>query len=316
MVELVEAELREFEAALSSELRSEVAFIQAIGDDLVSAGGKRLRPTLAYLASSMLGGSREDATTVGLAVELLHSASLLHDDLIDDSATRRGTQTAFIRYGNVVSVMSGDFMLARVLGLLAKAGNLEFITLMSRAAAALCEGEVLQFQVATLQDWSFDTYRRVIEGKTAELFAAATEGVGMLAGATAVQRNGLREFGLAYGRAFQMRDDHLDLLGDSSALGKPTGGDLREGKATHAVLQLILLHDSEEARTIVGRHASVDGDVERMARLVRESGADEVSKAAIAKECRNAESALSVFSASPAREALVSLVRAEAERVA
>ena len=316
MVELVEPELREFEAALTAELRSDVAFIQAIGDELVSAGGKRLRPTLAYLASALIGGRRSDATTVGVAVELLHSASLLHDDLIDDSPTRRGTQAAFVRYGNVVSVMSGDFMLARVLGLLAKSGNVEFIALMSRAAAALCEGEVLQFQAATLQDWSFETYSRVIEGKTAELFAAATEGVGMLAGEAPEQRTALREFGLAYGRAFQMRDDYLDLLGDSSDLGKPTGGDLREGKATHSVLHLILEHDSEEARTIVGRHASVDGDVERMARLVRESGSDEVTRAAIAAECLRAESALAVFAPSAAHDALVALVRAEARRAA
>lgn len=316
MLDVIEGELRGFEVALSAELRSSVAFIQAIGDDLVSAGGKRLRPTLAYLASSLVGGDREDATAVALSVELLHSASLLHDDLIDDSQTRRGTQAAFVRYGNVVSVMSGDFMLARVLGLLARSGNLEFIALMSRAAAALCEGEVLQFQVATLQDWSFETYQRVIEGKTAELFAAATEGVGMMAGLPAAERAALREFGLAYGRAFQMRDDYLDLLGDSAVLGKPTGGDLREGKATHAVLQLILDHDSDEARTIVSRHASVDGDVERIVGLVKAAGADVASRATIAAECRRAEAALDVFSPSRAREALSELVRAEAVRVA
>lgn len=316
MQDLIGAELRQFEVALSAELNSDVAFIKAIGDDLVSAGGKRLRPTLAYLASTLVGGAREDATTVALAVELLHSASLLHDDLIDDSASRRGTQAAFIRYGNVVSVMSGDFMLARVLGLLARSGNVEFIALMSRAAAALCEGEVLQFQVATLQDWSYETYWRVIEGKTAELFATATEGAGMLAGAPAAERTALREFGLAYGRAFQMRDDFLDLLGDSVALGKPTGGDLREGKATHSVLQLILDHDSDEARTILSRHAAVQGDVERIISLVREAGADANSRAAIANECQRAEAALDVFAPSPARDALIALVRAEIDRVA
>jgi octaprenyl-diphosphate synthase len=113
-----------------------------------------------------------------------------------------------------------------------------------------------------------------------------------------------------------MRDDYLDLLGDSAVLGKPTGGDLREGKATHAVLQLILDHDSDEARTIVSRHASVDGDVERIVGLVKAVGADAVSRAAIAAECRRAEAALDVFASSPARDALISLVRAEALRVA
>lgn len=315
MFELIEAELREFEAALSVELRSDVEFINAIGADLVAAGGKRLRPALAYLTSALIGGERDAATTVALSVELLHSASLLHDDLIDDSATRRGAEAAFLRYGNVVSVMSGDFMLARVLGLLARSGSTDFIALMSRAAAALCEGEVLQFQVATLQDWSFETYGRVIEGKTAELFAAATEGVAMLAAAPSATRAALREFGLAYGRAFQMRDDYLDLLGDSEQLGKPVGGDLREGKATHSVLHLLLDEGSVEAKTIVGRHAASEGDVARMAAMVRESGAADKTRAAIVAECARAEDALQAFDASPARAALIALVRAEVGRV-
>src|SRR5690606_26174226 len=220
-------------------------------------------------------------------------------------ATRRGAEAAFLRYGNVVSVMSGDFMLARVLGLLARSGSTEFIALMSRAAAALCEGEVLQLQVPTLQDWSFETYGRVIEGSTAELFAAATEGVAMLAAAPATTRAALREFGLAYGRAFQMRDDYLDLLGDSRQLGKPIGGDLREGKATHSVLHLLLDEGNLEARTIVGRHAAVEGDVERMATLVRASGAAEKTREAIVAECSRAQGTLSAFEPSPARDALM-----------
>src|SRR5690606_21572724 len=183
-------------------------------------------------------------------------------------------QSAFLRYGNVVSVMSGDFMLARVLGLLARSGSSEFIKLMSRAAAALCEGEVLQFQTATLQDWSFAGYRRIIESKTAELMAAATEGVGLLAGVDDEARAALRRFALAYGRAFQLRDDYLDLLGDPAELGKPVGGDLREGKATYPVLILLLEAGVDEARAIVNRHAGSDGDVERMIQLVVEHGAD------------------------------------------
>src|SRR5690606_13654150 len=231
-------ELAEFEAALARELESDVAFIRTIGEDLVRAGGKRVRPTLARPAGRMLGAPPERSQLVALAVELLHSASLLHDDLIDGAATRRGEQAAFLRYGNVVSVMSGDFMLARVLRLLARSGSDELIRLMADAAAALCEGEVLQFQCATLKEWSYEAYTRINEGKTAQLMAAAVEGVAVLAGAPARQRAALRAFGLAYGRAFQLRDDYLDLLGDPVSLGKPVGGDLREGKATYPGLRL------------------------------------------------------------------------------
>ena len=260
------------------------------------------------------GADRESTLQVALAVELLHSASLLHDDLIDDAQTRRGAQAAFRRYGNVVSVMSGDFMLARVLGLLAETGSAEFTRLMSRTAAAICEGEVLQFQAATLEDFSFDTYDAVIEGKTAILLASAVEGVAILSGADRVQRDALVRYGMHYGRAFQMQDDYLDLLGDAERLGKPVGGDLREGKATYPVLLLLLEHDEREARDILRRHASRGDDVARMIALVRENGTDERTRARIRLEAEAAAAALDVFDATPARAALRTLAEREIAR--
>lgn len=316
MFDIIQDDLRAFEERLAAELRSSVAFIEAIGDDLVRAGGKRLRPSLAFLTGRMLGATPEDTMRVALAVELLHSASLLHDDLIDDADTRRGVEAAFRRYGNVVSVMSGDFMLARVLGLLARSGSADFTELMSRTAAAICEGEVLQFQAATLQEYAYETYDRVIEGKTAVLLAAACEGVAIVAGATEEQRTALNAYGMAFGRAFQLRDDYLDLLGDAERLRKPIGGDLREGKATHLVLQLLLEHDVDEARAILGRHAAQPGDVERMASLVRERGADARTRERIRIEAEVAAAALDAFPPSPARSALMSLAQAESARVA
>ncbi len=313
MVPLISTQLDEFERLIAAELRSDVAFIEAIGGDLVTAGGKRLRPSLALLAGELLGAEREETMSVALAVELLHSASLLHDDLIDDADTRRGATAAFRRYGNVVSVMSGDFMLARVLGILARAGSAEFTALMSETAALICEGEVLQFQMAALETWDLAKYERVIEGKTAVLLAAAVEGVALLAGADGGVRGALREYGMAYGRAFQMRDDYLDLLGDPSVLGKPVGGDLRDGKVTLPVLSLV--EDGiAEALTIVRRHAGDDGDVARMVALVRQHGGDRRTRQAIAEEVQRACDALEGFDPGPAREALLGLARAEYER--
>ncbi len=305
--------LTRFETRLQAELRSDVAFIEAIGADLAGAGGKRLRPTLAFLAADLVGADEERSMLVALAVELLHSASLLHDDLIDDADTRRGGVAAFRRYGNVVSVMSGDFMLARVLGLLAQSGSASFTQLMSETAARICEGEVLQFQAATLETHDFETYRNVIEGKTAVLLATALEGPALLASAPEPQREALRRFGMAYGRAFQMQDDRLDLLGDEARLGKPVGGDLREGKATYPVLALF---DAgvDEPRALLRRHARQPGDVERVIELVREHGADVRAAEAIAAEARDAIAALEVFPPSPARAALEGLARRELER--
>lgn len=315
MLALVAGELSLFEERLERELRSSVAFIEAIGADLVRAGGKRLRPGVAFLAGRLVGAGPEAAMQVALSVELLHSASLLHDDLIDDADTRRGSEAAFRRYGNVVSVMSGDFMLARVLRLLAASGSAEFTDLMARTAAAICEGEVLQFQVATLQDYSWENYTRIIDGKTAVLLAAAAQGVGLLAGASAERLQALERFGMAYGRAFQLRDDYLDLLGDPATLGKPVGGDLREGKATHTVLHLLLEEDSEEARAILARRAARQGDVERMAALAAGSGASEATRREIAAQAAEAVSALGEFPPSPAREALAELAQREVARL-
>jgi len=312
--ELIQEDLTSFEERLKGELRSSVAFIEAIGDDLVGAGGKRLRPSLSFLAGRLLRADAERSMLVALAVELLHSASLLHDDLIDDAQTRRGSQAAFRRYGNVVSVMSGDFMLARVLDLLAETGSAAFTRLMSRTAAAICEGEVLQFQTATLEDYSFDAYDAVIEGKTAILLASALEGVAILADAGEDARRAVRAYGMRYGRAFQMQDDYLDLLGDAERLGKPVGGDLREGKATYPVLLLLLEHGVDEVRTILRRHASREGDVARVVELVEEHGADERTRVRFREEAERAVEALAGFPGSPAREALTDLAEREIAR--
>ncbi len=315
MFELISSDLRRFEERLPQELHSSVAFIEAIGDDLVGAGGKRLRPALAFLCGRLLSANSEQALQVALAVELLHSASLLHDDLIDDADTRRGSEAAFRRYGNVVSVMSGDFMLARVLGILARSDSARFTELMAHTAAAICEGEVLQFQVASLQDYSFDNYRRIIEGKTAALIATACQGVGVVAGASEEQLAALGAYGMAYGRAFQMQDDYLDLLGDESTLGKPVGGDLREGKATYPVLVLLIEDKSDEAHAILARRAAGDGDVARMAELIVEHGADRRTRALITSEAEAALAALAPFPPSPARTALQRLAEAEIARI-
>ncbi len=313
MFDLIQSDLIAFEQHLAKTLRSSVEFIEAIGDDLVGAGGKRLRPSLSFLAGKLLNADPAMTMRVALSVELLHSASLLHDDLIDDADTRRGREAAFRRYGNVVSVMSGDYMLAKMFELLAEANSSELIRLISHTAANICEGEVLQFQMATLETYSFQNYFRVIDGKTAVLLAAALEGVAIVSGASPEQREVLRTYGLTYGRAFQMQDDYLDLLGDEQKLGKPIGGDLREGKATY--LSLALFDKGvEEARAIVRRHAKQDDDVNRMIVLVQEHYADVETKQHIVTEAQKAIEALAIFPESQPKEHLIQLAQREIER--
>ena len=313
MADVFDSRLLKFEEQLSARLQSSVDFIAAIADDLVSAGGKRLRPKLAFLAADLLSAKEAHALSVAVAVELLHSASLLHDDLIDDSDTRRGREAAFKRYGNIVSVMSGDFMLAKVLGVLAETNNPAFTTLMSETASQICEGEVLQFQTASLESHSLDTYYKIIEGKTAALFVAAIVGVAILAAAEKEKTDALERFAKSYGRAFQMRDDYLDLLGDEKKLGKPVGGDLKEGKATFAVLKLFSY--SDEAKAIVMRHAGGENDINRMIELIKEYKTDDLARAQIAAEVEKAVSALTIFPDSIAKNKLIGLARNELERV-
>ena len=307
--------LAEFEARLREVLRSRVEFIEVIGEDLVAAGGKRVRPAITYLASRVLGGGEAHPSDTDLAVciELLHSASLLHDDLIDDSDTRRGRETAFRKFGNVVSVMSGDFMLSRLLVLLS--GMPQSLTrAFGLAASAVCEGEVLQFQVAAYGDYSFENYLQVIYGKTAAVFELAARAPALLRGAGEEVTGALATYGREYGLAFQMQDDLLDLMGDEATIGKPVGGDLREGKATLPVLYLLEGKNEAEVREILERRAEQGADVAR----VRELVAGDVyhrAREEIVRRADLASAALQTLPPSPERERLEAYAAHEAQRV-
>ncbi|MBZ9712423.1 polyprenyl synthetase family protein [Deinococcus multiflagellatus] len=309
-----------FEARLREVLRSRVEFIELIGDDLVAAGGKRVRPLITYLAAQALGAGPGGATwrhvrDLGVGVELLHSASLLHDDLIDDADTRRGQQAAFRRFGNVVSVMSGDFMLSRLLGLLSGLpGSPELTRLFGETASVICEGEVLQFQVAAYADYSWANYLQVIHGKTAALTELAAVAPAVLLGVPAAEREALATYGREFGMAFQMQDDLLDLTGDEQRTGKPVGGDLREGKATGPVLHLLDGPHADEVREVLERRAAQPGDVARVQGLAQQSGALAATREEIRRRAARATSALQSLGSSEAQGALAGLAAREIER--
>ena len=293
-------------------LRSEIEFIELIGEDLVAAGGKRVRPLVTLLAGEALGLSAHDRDLLSLAVciELLHSASLLHDDLIDDADTRRGQEAAFRRYGNVVSVMSGDFMLARLLMLLADlpGGGGRLTRAFGEVASVICEGEVLQFQVAAYGNYSLEQYERIIYGKTAALLELAARAPALLIDAPEQLQDALGQYGYQLGMAFQIRDDLLDLLGSEAELGKPVGSDLREGKATLPVLLLLDTPDTDEVRAILQRQASAAGDAERVQQLSAAHRTDAAAWAEVARRLDLARAALDALPAGPARAGLADLL--------
>lgn len=295
-----------FDARMREVLSSSVEFVDLITDDLLTAGGKRIRPTIALLVAQALGVSSKDPKwpvlqDLAICNELLHSASLLHDDLIDDSQTRRGRATAFKRFGNVVSVMSGDFMLSRLLILLSQMPQGQSLTrAFGETASVICEGEVLQFQVAAYADYTLDNYLQIIHGKTAALIALAARSPAVLLQQDETVEHALNTYGLEYGMAFQIQDDLLDLMSDEQTLGKPVGGDLREGKATFPVLLLLETAAANEVRDILERRAAHSGDIERVRALVRQHQTDQAAKAEI---CRRAELAVSALACLPESEA-------------
>ncbi|GEM86991.1 octaprenyl-diphosphate synthase [Meiothermus granaticius NBRC 107808] len=309
----LESFLAAFEERLRKVVKSEVEFIGLIEEDLVTAGGKRVRPRLVFLASAALG-EVPHALELALAVELIHSASLLHDDLIDDAETRRGREAAFRKYGNAVSVLSGDYLLSRQMALLAQIGNLELVALCAEAARMLSEGEVLQFQVAALGEYSLANYERIIHGKTAALMQLACEGAAVLAEAPLAHREALARFGALYGQAFQMRDDYLDLMGSSEVLGKPAGGDVREGKVTRITLRLLEAYP-EEVGAIFRRRGREEGDVRRLQELAQQSKAAEEVIQAIAERVEQAIGALRELPRSAARDQLEALAKRELVRL-
>ncbi|MGQ9692875.1 MAG: polyprenyl synthetase family protein [Thermaceae bacterium] len=310
----LEEALQRFEEELSRLLHSEVLFVRLIHQDLVTAGGKRIRPRLVLLASRAIGGAPFEME-LALAVELLHSATLLHDDLIDDAETRRGKEAAFRRYGNTVSVLSGDFLLSRLLHVIAKTGRMELVEMFAETARALSEGEVLQFQVAALEEHSLENYEKIITAKTAALMRLASEGVAVLKGVDGEIRQALASFGLRYGQAFQMRDDYLDLMGSPEVLGKPVGGDVREGKLTLITLKLLERFPGEVG-SILKRRGQKEGDLERLRALAKESGVAKEVEEAIRKRVMEAIESLAPLPETPYRRALEALARAEEVRLA
>ena len=213
---------------------------------LVEAGGKRLRPLLTLAAARMLGYTGEDHVKLAATVEFIHTATLLHDDVVDESQRRRGRPTANLLWDNKSSVLVGDYLFARSFQLMVETGSLRVLDILANASATIAEGEVLQLTAAQDLRTDENVYLQVIRGKTAALFAAATEVGGVIAGAGAREVAALRDYGDALGIAFQIVDDMLDYGGSTSVIGKNTGDDFRERKLTLPLIKAVAKADAEE----------------------------------------------------------------------
>lgn len=255
--------------------------IPEVTQHLVGAGGKRLRPMLTLGAARMMGYEGDNHIRLAATVEFIHTATLLHDDVVDESKQRRGRPTANLLWDNQSSVLVGDYLFARSFQLMVETGSLAVLDILSNAAATIAEGEVLQLTAARNLETTEQTYIQIVRGKTAALFAAACEVGGVIAGSPEPQVAALRTYGDALGIAFQIVDDLLDYGGDAAATGKNVGDDFREGKLTLPLIKAIARADSAERtfwnRVIAkGKHDAADLD--RAMGLLARHGAMEATR--------------------------------------
>ena len=276
LVRLAAPDMAEVDRLILDRMRSEVPLIPALAEHLISAGGKRLRPLLTLAAARVCGGGGENAAKLAAAVEFIHTATLLHDDVVDGSEMRRGKTAAHLIWGSAQSVLVGDFLFSRSFELMVETGSLRALQILSRASSVIAEGEVLQLTRAHDVKLSQALYLEIIGAKTAELFAAAAETGAVAAGADTARAASLRNYGLSLGLAFQLVDDALDYGGQSEVLGKNAGDDFREGKSTLPLLLAIQRTAGREdafwERTLV-RREQTEADFKRARELILGTGA-------------------------------------------
>jgi octaprenyl-diphosphate synthase len=243
---LLDADMREVNAEILRRMQSPVPLIPQLASYLIAAGGKRIRPLLTLACTSIYGGDMTRAHGLATAVEFIHSATLLHDDVVDESDTRRGKDSANLVFGNQASVLVGDFLFARAFQIMTQDGSVDVLRILADASAVITQGEVMQLANAGNIDTSMDQYMAIIKAKTAALFAAACEVGPVIAGADRHAAQAMAEYGLNLGIAFQIADDALDYDASREKLGKTIGDDFREGKLTAPVLIALQKADNEE----------------------------------------------------------------------
>ncbi|MDX1554107.1 MAG: octaprenyl diphosphate synthase [Marinobacter sp.] len=297
-------------------LSSDVPLVEKIAHYIIESGGKRLRPLLVLLSSRALGYDKDDHLKLAAVIEFLHTATLLHDDVVDTSDMRRGRSTANAKWGNAPSVLVGDFLYARAFEMMVELQNLRIMDVLSHATAVIAEGEVLQLMNVKNPDVSEDRYMEVIHNKTAMLFEAASHTGALLASANDDQEQALSAYGKHLGLAFQLVDDVLDYRGDAEAMGKNVGDDLAEGKTTLPLIYA-MAEGSEDEKQLIRQAIRKGGldDLPRILQIVNRSGALEYTMGKAREQAALAAACLQAIPESGHKEALVMLTEIAVARV-
>lgn len=309
------AAMREVDAVIRARLSSQVALIDQISTYIVDAGGKRIRPRLVLLFSEALGFEGPERYELAAIVEFIHTATLLHDDVVDESALRRGRATANATFGNAASVLVGDFLYSRAFQMMVSVNRMRVLEVLADATNVIAEGEVLQLINMHDPDLAVDDYLRVIRFKTAKLFEASARLGAVLAGANRVLEDACADFGRSLGTAFQLVDDLLDYEGNSDELGKNVGDDLREGKPTLPLL--VAMERATAAERALIRQAIQQGEQQMLPQIlaiVRNTGALDATREAAEREADKARAVLLTLPPSRARTALLELCMSSIHR--
>ncbi|NEU12024.1 polyprenyl synthetase family protein [Methylobacterium sp. BTF04] len=311
LVALVSSDMERVNATILSRTGSDVQMIPEVANHLISSGGKRLRPILTLATADLCAYSGEGAVKLAASVEFMHTATLLHDDVVDGSDMRRGKVAARIKWGNEASVLVGDFLLGQAFRMMVEVGSLKALDILSAAATIIAEGEVMQLTAAKNTGTSEDEYLAVIRAKTAELFAAACEVGPVLAGRNGADQAACRDYGMNLGIAFQLIDDVLDYGGTSASLGKNVGDDFREGKITLPIVLAVRRGDDGERafwrRTLEEGDVS-DADLATALEILRRHGALEDTMDRARHYGDMARHSLAGFPPSPMKHALLQVV--------
>lgn len=310
LVRLASADMGGVDRLITERMQSDVPLIPALAEHLIAAGGKRLRPLLTVAAARLAGSDNDACLKLAASVEFIHTATLLHDDVVDGSHLRRGKVAAHLIWGAAQSVLVGDFLFARAFELMVETNSMKALEILARASRVIAEGEVLQLMRSHDLNLSQTIYLDIIAAKTAELFAAASEAGAVSAGVDKTRSDALRAYGLNLGLAFQLADDALDYGGATETLGKNAGDDFREGKATLPLLLAIARSGPREAEfweRAIGRREQTEADFRRARELIIGSGALDATLDLAADYADKAKSALAMFPANEWRTALESL---------
>ena len=314
--ELTAQDMAAVNETILSQLNSDVSLINQLGYYIISGGGKRIRPMIAILAARALGYEGNQHVTIAALIEFIHTATLLHDDVVDESDMRRGKATANAAFGNAASVLVGDFIYTRAFQMMTSLGSLRILALMSEAVNVIAEGEVLQLMNCNDPDITEESYMHVIYSKTARLFEAAAQSSGILAGGSAMQEQAMQDYGRYIGTAFQLIDDLLDYSADGETLGKNVGDDLSEGKPTLPLLHAMRHGNAQQAAMI--REAIEQGNgrhlLDPVLETMRQCGSLEWTRSRAEEEADKAIAALQALPESPWRSALEALAHMAVQR--